>query len=132
MQFTQRRLRDLLAGEPALRLPLPAAYADPAFLRCADEAIGTPELVENFNRLYGASLGARRSPLDAMVDKATGKQADDMRAFTRFIHDGIYLRLPDEAIHAFRAAAFLESHGEQVCPLSDHGDRRNNGGIRYA
>ena len=87
----------------APRLPLPAAYADPAFIRCAHEAIETPELVSNFNRLYGATLGARVSPIEAMVDKATGKADADMQAFVEFVHNGIYLRLPDEAIESLRA-----------------------------
>lgn len=88
------------------RLALPLALTDPAFVRCAHEAIEMPELVANFNRLYGASLGAG-SPLERAIDAATGKGEDDMRAFINFVHDGIYLRLPDEAIEAFRAAASM-------------------------
>lgn len=70
------------------RLPLPAAYMDLAYLRCANEAISTPELVEQFERLYGVKL-------------ASGGR-DGMRAFNEFVHDCIYLRLPDEAIDALR------------------------------
>lgn len=88
------------------RLPLPLALTDPAFTRCAHEAIETPELVENFNRLYGASVG-RGTPLEREIDSVTGKSDDDMRAFINFVHDGIYLRVPDETIEAFRAAASL-------------------------
>lgn len=72
------------------RLPLPAAYIDPAFRACLHDAIETPELVSNFDRLYGANLSR----------KAT---QGDMAAFTKFVHDGIYLRLPDEAIEALRS-----------------------------
>ena len=85
----------------ALRLPLPAAYADQAFMACLNEAIDTPELVEQFDRLYGASL-------------TLGKAADgDMRAFVKFVHDSVYLRLPDEAIHSLRASADTQeaTHG---------------------
>lgn len=74
------------------RLPFPAACADPAFRRCADEAVKTPELVENFNRLYGASLGKSAKPNEV-----------DLKAFSLFVHDSIYLRLPDDAIEALRA-----------------------------
>lgn len=84
------------------RFALPAAYADLAFMRSLHEAIETPELVSNFNRLYGASLGAG-TPLERAIDQATGKSEDDMRAFIDFVHDSIYLRLPDEAIEALRA-----------------------------
>ena len=58
--------------DAARRLPLPMAYADPAFKRCMEEAIQTPELIENFDRLYGATLVSRKSPIEAAVDKATG------------------------------------------------------------
>ena len=72
------------------RLPLPAAYADIAFHLCLKEAIETKKLVENFDRLYGAAL-------------CTGKPEDgDTKAFIRFVHDGIYMRLPDDAIHSLR------------------------------
>jgi hypothetical protein len=74
------------------RLPLPAAYMDPAFIACLSEAIGARELVQNFDRLYGANMLTRPAK-------------EDMAAFTRFVHDGIYLRLPDEALDSLRAAA---------------------------
>lgn len=77
---------------PTMRLPFPAACVDPAFRKCADEAVRTPELVDNFNRLYGASLGKSAKPSEA-----------DLRAFSKFVHDCIYLRLPDDAIEALRA-----------------------------
>lgn len=88
-----------------MRLPLPACYIDPAFHRCLNECIETPELVENFDRLYGATLAARKSPIETMVDVATGKREDDMRAFTAFVHDSVYLRLSDAALESLREAA---------------------------
>ncbi len=36
------------------------------------------------------------------MDKATGKAADDMRAFVEFVHRCIYLTLDDAAIEALR------------------------------
>ncbi len=74
-----------------MRLAFPACTVDPAFQRCAMEAVSTPELVANFERLCGVSM------------LRDGEQA--MRAFSEFVHDGIYLRLPDEAIEALRATA---------------------------
>jgi hypothetical protein len=82
------------------RFPLPMAYGDPAFLICLIEAITTGELVENFDRLYGANL---------FNEKRTDK---DMAAFAQFVHDGIYMRLPDEALHSIRAAAMELVAGE--------------------
>lgn len=89
----------------APRLPLPLAYADPAFKRCLDEAISTPELVQQFDRLYGATLMTRTTPLERAIDRATGKADDDMRAFVKFVHDCFYMRLPDEAIVGLRVQA---------------------------
>jgi hypothetical protein len=87
------------------RFALPAAYTDPAFVACLDEAIGTPELVAQFDRLYGADLRARRAPIVRMVDEATGKMADDMREFVHFVHQGVYLTLSDDAIRSLRAGS---------------------------
>lgn len=83
------------------RLPLPQAYFDPAFQACLAEAIGTRELVENFDRLHKASI----------LTKPNDK---DMAAFSGFVHDGIYMRLPDEAIHSLRKGVMrlLEEVGE--------------------
>ena len=93
-----------LRALPDVRAGLPMAYGDPAFAACLREAIETPELVAQFDRLYGANLVTRQAPLASMIDKATGKQADDMRGFVEFVHNAIYLRLPSEAIHALRLA----------------------------
>ena len=97
-------------AEPAVRLPMPAAYCDPAFRACLLGAIEEPELVSEFNRLYGATLGARATAIEQMVDKATGKADDDMRGFAKFVHDCVYTRLSDEAIHSLRAGALAAAH----------------------
>lgn len=87
------------------RLLLPAAYVDPAFLGCLREAAAAPELVRQFDRLYGADLSAKRSPIERMVDQATGKLDDDTAAFVAFVHDSIYLRVPDDVIAHMREKA---------------------------
>ncbi len=95
---------------PAERFPLPMAYADPAFAICVTEAAGTAELVAHFDRLHGCSVGNlfKRSPIERMVDQATGFADDQMRQFVGFVHDCVYLRLPDEAIHSLRVQAGLK------------------------
>lgn len=97
-------------AEPVVRLPMPAAYCDPAFSACLLGAIEEPELVSEFNRLYGATLGARATAIEQMVDKATGKADDDMRGFAKFVHDSVCTRLSDEAIHSLRAGALAAAH----------------------
>ena len=91
----------MLLADP--RLPLPLAYADPAFTACLEDVIATPEFVQNFDRLYGANLQLKGSPIDVAIDKACGRHDSDMEAFVDFVHDSIYLRLPDDAIESLRA-----------------------------
>ena len=76
------------------------------FLWALDEALHTPGMVENFNRLYGTRLGLRgpKTPIDAMVDKATGhdvqrQSADlaDMKKFAAFVRRCVWDTLPPEA-----------------------------------
>jgi len=65
-------------------------YYDPWFWVCLRESVMTPGMLENFDRLYGASLATNRAPIERMIDEATGKAADDMRAFVRFVKDFVY------------------------------------------
>lgn len=81
----------------AQRFPIPAAYCDPAFSACLHDAIAEPELVVQFCRLYGSNLDN---------DKRTD---EDIRAFSKFVHESIYTRLPDEAIHFLRAHALANT-----------------------
>lgn len=103
-QLSLSKIKDLLKTTPAQRLPLPLAYADPAFMKCIEEASSTPELIQAFDNLTGCKIGAlaQRTPIERMVDEVTGFRDDQMRQFVEFVHGSIYLRLPDEAIHAFR------------------------------
>ncbi|MFY4709938.1 hypothetical protein [Burkholderia glumae] len=72
------------------RLPLPWAYVDPAFRACLDGVLKTPEFIENYNRLYGASIG--KLPVIE----------SEMKAFVEHVHDIVYMRVPDEAIAGMR------------------------------
>jgi len=109
MNQSQNALLKLLAETPAAHLPLPMAYADPAFRACLDEVINTPKLLESFDRLTGNSLShlGSRSVIERMVDKATGFQDEQFRMFIEFIHDCLYLRLPGQCVNSFRAATWL-------------------------
>lgn len=67
---------------------------------CA-EAASIPEFVENYNRITKSSfkLYAPRSPIEAMVDKATGfKGFDEEEAakFAAFFYEYVWSRLPNE------------------------------------
>ncbi|MEJ5148982.1 hypothetical protein [Comamonas sp. MYb396] len=83
----------------ASRLPLPMAYADPAFEACIAVALDTPELITQFDRLYGARL------MSGKPSKA------DMRGFVGFVHRCLYLAVSDECIHSMRMKAVSFPHG---------------------
>jgi len=73
-------------------------YNDPAFLRCLHEAAATPELVREFDRLSGTNLARRGTPLDLMIDDATGRTDDALGQFVTFVREAIYERLPQKAL----------------------------------
>lgn len=108
---TRNAIKKTLSETPASRLPLPLAYSDPAFARYMEAASRTPELIQAFDRLTVFRIGAigTRSAIERMVDEATGFQDEQMRQLVEFVHDSIYLRIPDEAVNAFRVATEIEN-----------------------
>ncbi len=64
------------------------------FMQCAEQCIQTLELVREIDRLYGTDLLSRRSPIEQMIDKATGKVDSDMQTFLRFVWNCVFIRLP--------------------------------------
>lgn len=62
------------------------------FALCATEAAGCTELVSQVDRLYGTNLLRRGSPIELMVDHATGRQDTDMQTFLRFVWNCIFIR----------------------------------------
>lgn len=107
---SRSEVEDVL-NTPAERMALPAAYVDPAFQMCLAEASANPELIENFDRLTGCKVGriASASAIEKMVDQASGFRDEQLRQFAEFVHDCVYLRLPDQAIHAMRITALTEA-----------------------
>lgn len=76
------------------------------FYDCLMDCAKNQEFVDQFNRLTGCKVGVAsiRSPLDAMIDQATGYQEtldkqmdDDLRAFVKFCHEVVWSRLPAAA-----------------------------------
>ena len=49
------------------------------------KAIKTPELVAEFDRLTGSNLQKKGSPLDQMIDQATGRNSDELEMFVSFV-----------------------------------------------
>jgi hypothetical protein len=81
------------------RFPLPDAYEDKAFFTCLLNSVENQELVKDFDRLCGCDMSFTRTRRPA------GERQSDFEKFVAFIHDTIYMRLPDEAIVAMRAEA---------------------------
>lgn len=71
------------------------------FEECAVFCIKQRGLVEQFDRLRGTHLlpFLNRSPIDVMIDEATGNEPsdEDMALWMDFVWDCIWTRLPPEA-----------------------------------
>ena len=68
------------------------------FYECVMVCAREPEPVAQFDRLTGHHLATlhKRSGLDAMIDKATGRDAAALSKFLDFVWDCIYTRIPIE------------------------------------
>lgn len=65
------------------------------FVECVMLCAANRELVENFDQLQGTNLleiGAR-STIAAMIDEATGRDAESVRLFIEFVHECVWTRL---------------------------------------
>lgn len=80
-----------LGDTPPLFLRLFAIRQGIPFFVCLKETLETQGIVENFNRLYGASLGQAKSPIEMMIDQATGKCDSDMTKFIDFCWDSVFV-----------------------------------------
>ena len=78
------------------------AIAHPMFDQYAEMCMSTPDLVDGFNRLYGANVnfgGRKRSGIESLVDTACGLDAfgntpEDVKAFLDFVCD-TFVRVPE-------------------------------------
>lgn len=69
------------------------------FLQCLIECLDNPGLLQEYNRLAGASIGAdSRLPIERAIDAATGydkvlheQQSAEFAAFAEFVRVVIYL-----------------------------------------
>jgi hypothetical protein len=59
------------------------------------ECIGTPELIKEWNRLTGHSMGKRRDGITLAIDKACGYDQDEAAIpdFVDFVYEYIWLPL---------------------------------------
>lgn len=59
------------------------------FIDCLNRCLHEPELVAQWERLSGRQLIAH-SPLERMIDEATGYQMDAMREFADFVYEYVF------------------------------------------
>lgn len=77
-------------------------YYDSAFLRCLYAAAAEPELIKEFDRLSGTNLARHGTPLDLMVDDATGRTSDALEQFVHFVFEVAYNRVSNEVLEDLR------------------------------
>ena len=73
----------------------PMSFKD-VVLYCA----GQSEFLKEFNRLTSCQLGKPRSPLEQMIDEATGYEQnseESMLKFIAFVYETVRCTLPEEA-----------------------------------
>lgn len=77
------------------------------FIDVLTEAITTPGLVKEFDRLWGTSISktVHRKPIEIAIDQATGydkhlkkKRDKEMQEFVNFVFEFIYIPLIKEGI----------------------------------
>ncbi len=75
----------------------PEGCFTPGFILCVNTAFDNDELVQQFNRLRGCSIRKNQSPINTLVDDATGKLDHDIKLFVRFVYDCLWIRLAPNA-----------------------------------
>jgi hypothetical protein len=66
---------------------------DPFFMKCLVEAVRTPGLVAEYDRLRGTNLGLRGSELERAIDEATGRLDAEVLGFAEFVREWVYVPL---------------------------------------
>lgn len=66
-----------------------------AFIGCLHWALGEPEILSRFRSETGNTWQPAKSPVDRMVDKATGADFNFMQEFSDWVAKNIY-GMPDD------------------------------------
>jgi hypothetical protein len=80
-----------------------------SFLDIARQTIANTELVRQWERLSGNKFA--RSPLDCMIDEATGHGDAVMEKFLAFVYDVAWCRLPPDILDADSVCVILAMPG---------------------
>lgn len=63
------------------------------FEECVFECIHNKELVINFNRLYGTTIGVPTTSINTMIDRVSGYEQDQYNKFFKFVMQYIWAPL---------------------------------------
>ena len=66
-----------------------------SFMVCLHACVDEPELLAQFDRLYGTNIRLLGTPIERAIDVATGRQKSDIEQFLRFVWNCIFLRTPE-------------------------------------
>jgi hypothetical protein len=64
------------------------------FLDVLVEVCNTPELVAQYDRIYGSNLSYHGSLLALQIDQACGRQESEFPAFVEWVKDVVWDRVP--------------------------------------
>lgn len=88
-------LKEILTDEPITPFHLLAKRTDGlSFRECFLEVWNNEELMKRFNNVFSINLGCYVSPIEEMIDQATGKQKHDFEIFLRFVWNTTFIRCP--------------------------------------
>jgi len=68
----------------------------PTFIDCLYMAISEPGFITEYDRLTGSHLAAlaKRTPIEVMVDDATGHASNEMAKFCAFVYEFVWMTYP--------------------------------------
>lgn len=66
------------------------------FETCLRASLANPELVAEFDRLYGTNLSLKGTGLDLQIDISSGRLEKDLAEFAEFVHHYIASRVKPE------------------------------------
>lgn len=91
------QLKEIIdSGKPVTPFHFLAVREDGlSFGACVEETWNAGDFLERFDKLHGTSLSGSCTPLEKLIDEATGKNLEDFQIFLRFVWNVVFLRCPE-------------------------------------
>jgi hypothetical protein len=87
------------------------------FADCIAAALDTPELIAQFDRLWGANLMRKGLPIELAIDDACGRTDYDCRRFLNFLWEYVFTRVAKTELPPEKAAEVREFAKEHRLPF---------------